>query len=140
MKAGVRVTTGNGGVRVINARGPVTVTTTFGPVELRNVEGKVDVRNQNGAIDASAIAKPGACHDITLTTTFSYIQVQVPNAGYAVTAQTSFGTIRSDVPITATGTMGGEGRLSGTIGAGGCALQLTNSNGDIRILKQAAGQ
>lgn len=134
MKAGLRITTGNSGVRVINARGAVTVTTTFGPVELRNVDGKVDVRNQNGAIDASVSAKPGACHDVALATTFSYIQAQLPNAGYVVTAQTSFGTIRSDVPITATGTIG-EGRLSGTIAGGGCALQLTNSNGDIRILK-----
>ena len=137
MKTGVRVTTGNSGVRILNARGPVTVTTTFGPVELRNVDGKVEVRNQNGAIDAVLIAKPTACHDITLATTFSYIQLQLPDAGYAVTAQTSFGKIHSDVPITATGTIG-EGRLLGTIGSGGCALQLTNSNGDIRILKRGA--
>ncbi len=134
LKAGLRVTTGNSGVRIAGARGPVTVTTTFGPVELRNVDGKVEVRNQNGAIDASTAAKPGGCHDLILATTFSHIQVQLPNAGYAVTAQTSFGTIRSDLPITATGAIG-EGRLSGTIGGGGCALQLTNSNGDIRILK-----
>lgn len=139
MKAGIRVTTGNGGVRINNARGAVTVTTTFGPVELRNVDGKVDVRNQNGAIDASTTAKPGTCHDVTLATTFSYIQVQVANAGYVVTAQTSFGKIHSDVPITAVGAIG-EGRLSGTIGGGGCTLQLTNSNGDIRILRQGAAQ
>ena len=137
LKAGIRVTTGNSGVRVVNARGPVTVTTTFGPVELRNVEGKVDVRNQNGAIDAAPAAAPRACHDITLATTFSYIQLHLPDAGYAMTAQTSFGRIHSDVPITATG-MIGEGRLSGTIGGGGCTLQLTNSNGDIRILKRSA--
>jgi hypothetical protein len=135
LKAGIRVTTGNSGVRVVDVRGPVSVTTTFGPVELRNVDGKLDVRNQNGAIDASALAKPGACHDITLATTFSPIQVQLPDAGYAVTAQTSFGRIRSDVPVSATGTMG-EGHVSGTIGGGGCALQLTNANGDIRILKR----
>jgi len=134
MKAGVRVTTGNSGVRIMNARGPVAVTTTFGPVEVRNVEGKVEVRNQNGAIDAAPTAKPRSCHDIMLETTFSHIQLQLPDAGYAVTAQTSFGKIHSDVPITATGTLG-DGRLSGTIGAGGCTLQLTNRNGDIRILK-----
>jgi DUF4097 and DUF4098 domain-containing protein YvlB len=137
LKAGIRVTTGNSGVRIAEARGAVTVTTTFGPVELRNVEGKVEVRNQNGTIDASVASKPGACHDITLATSFSPIQVQLPDGGYAITAQTSFGRIRSDVPITATGTMG-DGHLSGTIGGGGCALQLTNANGDIRILKRDA--
>jgi DUF4097 and DUF4098 domain-containing protein YvlB len=134
LKAGLRVTTGNSGVRIADVRGPVSVTTTFGPVELRNVEGKIDVRNQNGAIDASLAGRPGACHDIMLATTFSPLQVHLPAAGYTLTAQTSFGKIRSDLPITATGTIG-EGRLSGTIGGGGCALQLTNANGDIRILK-----
>ena len=137
LKSGIRVTTGNAGVRVANVRGPVTVTTTFGPVELRNVDGRVEVRNQNGAIDAIPAAKPRACHDITLATTFSYIQLQLPDAGYALTAQTSFGRIHTDVPITTTGSIG-EGRLSGTIGGGGCVLQLTNSNGDIRILKRTA--
>ena len=133
VKGGIRVSTGNSSVRVVNARGPVTVTTSFGLVEVRSVEGKIEVRNQNGAIDASLGSARGACHDITLGTSFSPIQVQVPDGGYTVTAQTSFGKIRSDVPITATGTIG-EGRLSGTIGGGGCALALTNRNGDIRIL------
>jgi hypothetical protein len=110
------------------------VKTTFGPVVLRDVAGAINVRNQNGAIDAATAAKAGSCNDVTLATTFSPIQVHLPAAGYAVTAQTSFGRIHSDLPITATGTLG-EGTLSGTIGAGGCALRLTNSNGDIRILK-----
>jgi DUF4097 and DUF4098 domain-containing protein YvlB len=134
MRAGIRVTTGNSGVRVVNTQGPVAVNTSFGPVELRNVTGKVDVRNQNGAIDAMLTGSQRPCQDVSLETSFSALQVQLPAGGYTVTAQTSFGKIRSDLPITATGVMG-EGRLSGTIGGGGCSLQLTNANGDIRILQ-----
>jgi hypothetical protein len=37
-------------------------------------------------------------------------------------------------PITATGSMGGDS-FSGTIGAGGCQLQLSDSNGNIDIVK-----
>jgi DUF4097 and DUF4098 domain-containing protein YvlB len=131
---GLVVQNANGGVRATTVRGAADIRTSFGPVVLRGIEGKVDVRNQNGAIDVSASAKPGTCHDITLTTSFSPIQVQVGDAGYVVTARTSFGRIRSDVPLTVTGTIG-EGSLSGTIGQGGCTLQLTNSNGDIQITK-----
>jgi DUF4097 and DUF4098 domain-containing protein YvlB len=124
----------NGGVRATGVRGAADVRTSFGPVVLRGVEGKIDVRNQNGAVDVAAAAKPGTCSDITLTTSFSPIQVQLPDAGYVVTARTSFGRIRSEIPLTVTGTIG-EGSLSGTIGAGGCPLQLINSNGDIQISK-----
>ncbi len=39
------------------------------------------------------------------------------------------------MPVTATGSIGGDS-LSGTIGSGGgCRLQLTNSNGAIEIVK-----
>jgi hypothetical protein len=38
------------------------------------------------------------------------------------------------LPITTTGNIGGDS-LSGTIGAGGCALQLADSNGNIEIVK-----
>ena len=64
---------------------------------------------------------------------FTHISVRLPtNAGYRVKARTSFGRINSQLPITASGAMGGDS-LEGTIGNGGCALDLTNSNGNIDI-------
>jgi len=132
VRGSITVDNSNGGVQASGVRGTADVTTSFGPVMLRDIDGKIDVRNRNGAIDVSPVARPGACHDVTLVTSFSPIQVQLPAAGYTVTAQTSFGRIRTEMPITSTGTIG-ENTLSGTIGGGGCALQLTNANGDIRI-------
>jgi hypothetical protein len=38
------------------------------------------------------------------------------------------------LPITATGNIGGDS-LSGTIGPGGCQLQLSDSNDNIEIVK-----
>ncbi|MGH9350255.1 MAG: hypothetical protein ACRD26_23625 [Vicinamibacterales bacterium] len=124
----------NGGVQASGITGGAEVKTSFGPVMLSEVDGRIDVRNQNGAIDVAPAAKPGSCHDTTLVTSFAPIQVRLPPGGYVVSARTSFGRIHSEIPITATGALG-NGALSGTIGPGGCALQLTNSNGDIRILK-----
>jgi hypothetical protein len=54
-----------------------------------------------------------------------------------VAARTTCGRIQADVPITASGSPGSNA-VSGTIGRGGCALQLTNASGDIRIFKAAA--
>jgi hypothetical protein len=55
-------------------------------------------------------------------------------AGYAVNARTSFGRVTSDLPILTTGVT--EGTLTGTIGKGGCKLDLANANGNISIEKE----
>lgn len=127
----------NGGVQGIAVRGGADVTTSFGPVVLRQVEGRLIVRNSNGAVDVAPLASPGACHDVSVATSFGPIKVSLPGSGYALDARTSFGRVRSDLPVTASGSVG-ERSLSGTIGGGGCALQLTNSNGDIEILRGVA--
>jgi len=76
-----------------------------------------------------------ACRDISLKTSFSSIRVRIPDGfGYNLTAHTSFGRITSEVPVTSTGTVGGDS-LNGTIGNGGCKLQLTDTNGSIEIAK-----
>ena len=102
-------------------------------VTLENIAGNIRVNNQNGAIDVTA--SNSGCKDIVLKTSFSHIAVRVPaNAGYKVDAHTSFGHITTELPITASGTLGG-GSLSGTIGNGACSLGLTNSNGNIEITR-----
>ena len=62
-------------------------------------------------------------------------QVRLPADGnYDLSARTSFGHITSELPVTASGTLGGDS-LNGKIGNGGCTLSVTNSNGNIEILK-----
>ena len=97
-----------------------------------NVGGTVRVANQNGGIDVTANSGTG-CKDIKLKTSFSHLGVRVPaNAGYKVTAHTSFGHINTELPVTSTGSMGGDS-LNGTIGNGACIMELSNSNGNIDI-------
>jgi hypothetical protein len=125
----------NGSVTARQVKGDAQVTTSFSGVNLESIGGRITVDNQNGGIDVSATRPASGCRDIALKTSFSSIRVRIPEGlGYNVLARTSFGRINSDLPVTASGSIGGD-FLNGTIGAGGCKLQLTNSNGGIEITK-----
>ena len=125
----------NGSVTARQVKGDAQVTTSFSGVSLESIGGRITVDNQNGAIDVSAVRLASGCRDIVLKTSFSSIRVRVPEGvGYNIIARTSFGRINSDLPVTASGSIGGD-TLNGTIGSGGCKLQLTNSNGSIEIAK-----
>ncbi len=93
-------------------------------------------------IDREGQVKGKACQGFQFSPPFvpdtwpaSAIRVRIPEGvGYNLLARTSFGRISSELPVTSTGSIGGDS-LSGTIGAGGCQLQLTDSNGSIEIAK-----
>ncbi len=79
--------------------------------------------------------RAGACNAITLRSSFAPVRVALSDGGgYDLTSHTSFGKVSSELDVTASGTLGGDS-LNGRIGGGGCPLQLTNSNGNIEILK-----
>jgi DUF4097 and DUF4098 domain-containing protein YvlB len=126
----------NGSVSAIGVGGAARVSTSFGSVVLREVDGRVDITNRNGSVEAWPTVRPGTCHDVLMTTSFSPMVVHLPDTGYAVAARTTFGSIQTDLPITASGSIGGNA-VSGTIGRGGCALQLNNASGNIRIARAA---
>jgi len=125
----------NGSVAARNVKGDVVVNTSFAGVTLESIGGRITVDNQNGAISVTATRPASGCRDISLKTSFSSIRVRIPDGlGYNLTARTSFGRISSELPVTSTGSIGGD-TLNGTIGPGGCQLQLTDSNGVIEIAK-----
>lgn len=125
----------NGSVTARTVRGDAEVTTSFSGVTLEGVSGKITVNNQNGGVSVTAARPVKGCRDIALKTSFSSIRVRIPEGtGYNVTAHTSFGRISSDLPITASGSLSPDS-LIGTIGSGGCQLQLTDANGSIEISK-----
>jgi DUF4097 and DUF4098 domain-containing protein YvlB len=125
----------NGSVTARNVKGDARVNTSFAGVTLESIGGRITVDDQNGAISVTAIRPASGCRDISLKTSFSSIRVRIPEGvGYNLTARTSFGRISSELPVTSTGSIGGD-TLNGTIGSGGCQLQLTDSNGSIEIAK-----
>ncbi len=125
----------NGSVTARNVKADTGVNTSFAGVTLESIGGRITVDNQNGAISVTAMRPASGCRDISLKTSFSSIRVSIPEGlGYNLTARTSFGRISSQLPVTSTGSIGGD-TLNGTIGSGGCQLQLTDSNGNIEIAK-----
>ncbi len=121
----------NGSVTLNDVGGSVKVHTSFASAFVKNVGGSVDVRNQNGAISIAGV-HAGACHPITLNTTFAPIRLTLnSDANYDVSARTSFGHITTDIPVTTNGA--GEDMLNGRMGKGGCRLELTDANGGITI-------
>ena len=110
----------NGSVTARNVKGDANVTTSFSGVTLESIGGRITVDNQNGAIYVTALHPSAGCRDISLKTSFSSIRVGIPEGvGYNLAAHTSFGRISSDLPVTASGNIGGDS-LNGTIGSGGC--------------------
>jgi hypothetical protein len=136
----------NGNLTIENSNGPVSASgvkgdasakTSFGAVSLEDVGGSITVDNQNGAVTVSGGRSLQGCKNVSLKTSFAPMQVRLPgDAGYELNARTSFGHITSELPVTATGTIGGDS-LNGKIGNGGCTLSLTNSNGNIEISKMS---
>ncbi|HZQ55648.1 MAG TPA: hypothetical protein VFB14_25845 [Bryobacteraceae bacterium] len=123
----------NGGVRAENARG-AQVVTSFGPVILDGISGPIQIESQNGAVDVGAIAKAN-CQPIIIKTSFSTLRVRLQGEpSYRVSARTSFGKIRTDFPLSVSGSISTDS-LSGTIGSGRCEMRLTDNNGNVEILR-----
>jgi DUF4097 and DUF4098 domain-containing protein YvlB len=113
--------------------GSARVRTSFASVFLKGIDGPVDVENQNGSISVAGLKR--SCSDLTLRTTYAPIKVALPaSGGYNVDARTSYGSINTDVPITIN--RKSDNNLSGTIGNGGCKLELATSNGNITITRE----
>jgi DUF4097 and DUF4098 domain-containing protein YvlB len=124
----------NGAIKASDIQGSVNAKTSFASVSLDGVRESVDVVNQNGAVEVGTPA--GAdCRRVSVRTSFAPIRVWLlEGGGYTVAARTSFGKVTTEIPVGASGSMGGES-LSGKIGDGRCELTLTNSNGNIDLLK-----
>ncbi len=131
----------NGAVHGTGIKGGAEINTSFGPTILEGVGGGVRVESRNGSIEVSGVAarQPGGgCNAISLKTSFAPIKLALnPEASYNATVRTTFGRISSELPLTVSGGINSQS-LSGKIGKGECELVLTNTNGNIDILKAGA--
>ena len=129
----LRITNNNGSVKAAGIQSDTVVRTSFGSASLQDIRGAIDVENQSGTITVSEISS-GRCRPISLRTSDSSIRIAVPSrANYAVNARTTHGRVSSTVPIASATTSASGARIVGTIGSGGCKLDLVNSNGNITI-------
>lgn len=135
---GVTIRTSNGGVTLDNVRGTLNATTSNGVIRGTLVDASpnepIRLSTSNGAIDVK-LQMPRN-NDLTASTSNGSITIRMPsNAGARLNATTSsHESIQTDFDVQVRGLMS-KHRLEGTLGSGGPQLNLTTSNGAIRILR-----
>ncbi len=127
--------TSNGGIRVEINKGALAASTSNGSITARvmqpDTEQPVRLESSNGHIDLSM----DAVREVHANTSNSSIVVRLPDAiGARVRARTSNSSITTDFDVLTRG-MIGKHSLEGTLGSGGPLIDLSTSNGSIKLLK-----
>jgi len=148
-----RLSTSNGAIRTTDGVGPSRLTTSNGAIQVTGLKGPIDAHTSNGRINADLARADGPVRletsngsvELTLPSKFDEdvrahtsnggITVRVPSELNArVEARTSNGKITSDLEVRTSGEIS-RNRMEGVIGAGGPLLDLSTSNGGIRIVR-----
>lgn len=128
-----RARTSNGHVRAEGVRGSLEATTSNSHVNAKVTEAgrPVHVDTSNGSID---LTLPGAAiGDVRASTSNSSITVRLPKEPDArLVANTSNSSISTDFEVRTIGSIN-KSHIEGTLGNGGALMDLSTSNGHIRI-------
>jgi DUF4097 and DUF4098 domain-containing protein YvlB len=130
--------TSNGAIRIARMSGTVEATTSNGSINVRIEKPKphqpMRFDTSNGSIEL-AFESLGD-NDIRANTSNSSITLRLPAAVKArLRARTSHGSVHSDFDVMTKGGVMEKHELDGEIGGGGPLLNLTSSNGAIRVLR-----
>jgi DUF4097 and DUF4098 domain-containing protein YvlB len=125
--------TSNGPIELADVTGDATLHTSNGHIHAQRLNGSADAGTSNGGID---LELPGRLvHDVRAHTSNGGITVRLQEPLNAhVMASTSNSSIHTDFDVRMNGEFS-KRRLEGSIGNGGPMLDLSTSNGSIRILK-----
>jgi hypothetical protein len=128
--------TSGGSVAVRNFNGPADVGTSGGGITLERVAGKIRGETSGGGINAVLVAPlPGP---VKLSTSGGGIKVKVAgDAAFDLDAETSAGSVSSDLPVTVTGKVHHD-HLRGPVNGGGKSVVLRTSAGSIHIVRSEA--
>lgn len=145
--------TSNGPVDVDNVLGDMTLHTSNGSIHADVKKGRFEATTSNGSITAR-LAEPDqnpvrlessnghidltvdAPREVHATTSNSSITVHMPSSASAnLHAHTSNSSITSDFDVSVQHGVLSKHQLDGVIGAGGPLLDLSTSNGAIRLLR-----
>ena len=131
VKEDVRGGTGSGSVDVVRALGRVNVRTGSGPIHVDGARQDVRAATGSGSIDIHGDPAGGAFWDIG--TGSGRVSLAVPTtASFALSAQTSSGSVRVDMPIT----IEEQSRryLRARVGDGKAHVNVETKSGNIQIL------
>lgn len=125
--------TSGGSIKVGNTKGAVTAETSGGGIDVAGVVGPITARTSGGSIRAAMTAQPtGPC---TLGTSGGGIELRVAeNVKIDLDAETSGGTVKTDLPVTVQGEMK-RNQLRSKVNGGGPKVTLNTSGGGINIRK-----
>jgi DUF4097 and DUF4098 domain-containing protein YvlB len=135
IEGAVDVRTSNGHIRAQTIRGALDATTSNGGIHaiLEKVDGSVRVQSSNGGIELWL--PPDAQSAVRAHTSNSGITLHLPGeVNVRLSAGTSNGSISSDFEMRTRGEID-KHHIEGAIGNGGPLIDLSTSNGPIRILK-----
>ncbi|HKE29992.1 MAG TPA: DUF4097 family beta strand repeat-containing protein [Bryobacteraceae bacterium] len=125
--------TSNGSIELMDVTGDATLHTSNGHIHAQRLNGAADAETSNGGIDLELPGK--LAHDVRAHTSNSGITVRLQEPLNAhVMASTSNSSIHTDFDVRMSGEFS-KRRLEGSIGSGGPMIDLSTSNGSIRILK-----
>ena len=121
---------------VRNFHGPADVETSGGGITLERVAGKINGDTSGGGINAVLVAPlPGP---VKLSTSGGGIKIKVAgDAAFDLDAETSAGSVNSELPVTVTGKLRRD-HLRGPVNGGGKPVVLRTSAGSIHIIKSEA--
>lgn len=125
----------NGAITVSNVTGNINLGTTNGRIEALRCAGSMSASTTNGAIRAELVQTSGSKMMQFETTNGSIALTVPPNFGADVAADTTNGSIHSDLPVTTKSFSRRE--LRGTLNGGGVQLELHTTNGSIEIRSTA---
>lgn len=147
--------TSNGAVELDKVSGSMTARTSNGRIRLSALRGRADLETSNGSIDAD-IPEPQqgapfvfrssngsvtvklrrwAGNPLRISTSNASITLVLPDGVNAeVRASTTNGRVTSDFEVAARDF--GKNRLEGRLGAGGERIELTSTNGSIRLVRR----
>ncbi len=156
LKGALRAETSNGRIQIVDLEGGVYVRTSNGGVDVKQVRGTVDAVTTNGEVRVDlAASKPGepvhlatsngavqltlgsmSSNPVRASTSNGAITLQMPGtAGARVRAVTSsHDRVTSDFDVRREGAES-KSRLEGQIGSGGALIDLSTTNGAIRLKK-----
>jgi hypothetical protein len=155
LRGNLDITTSNGAIELRDVHGNMMVRTSNGGIRAELVDGAFEATTSNGAIRARLGKVPAGTPiratssngtiDLTLdqfggnevraSTSNSSIILNLPGSASAqLRAATSNGNVETDFEVSVRGTLS-KNRLEGKIGQGGPLIDLSSSNGSIRILR-----
>jgi hypothetical protein len=121
----------SGAITVDGVKGKLKAYTDFGNIDISNaVSVTLDIHTQSGAIDFAGSLGKGP-H--SLQSDFGGITLTIPaDSAFNVDLSTDFGEVKSDIPVTVTGSIDGQHQV-GTINDGGDELKVKTQSGNITI-------